>query len=1519
MPDPRDLLICLLDYIKEQAKQINPAAYRLANAKSFQRQRGDVAGLPGIEFDIKVAGDHVWLRIPRLIAEPPPAPQPAHKAFILFSADPNGPPPSIDDTALARQITQRLQSAKLRNEPVNPAQVEAQARALAADAVSAYSAAWIRWAIGENPRRRTIALYGELFTLMHQMEAEQTSKPQELVWGIGISSWELKAEKETIPFEYPLLTQAMELSIDDRSMAIEIRPRATDTRVELDAFIACQIPGTIEVERSAIAQLARQKDRPSTPFDPGSYSDVLKLIAGNLDSEGQYKEVLNQNGTASPAGAHLVVTDAWVLLSRPRTVNYLFEDLKRLQEKLEDGCTIHVGPLALVSEPSGEPIQFEAITFRGLSGRGSSSTSSKVEELYFPLPYNDEQVMIAQRLKRAPGVTVQGPPGTGKTHTIANVICHYLASGKRVLVTSRGEAALSVLQDKIPEEVRALTVALLTSDRDGIRQFQGSIEAIQHKVSQINPALTRQEIEHLRGSIDRAHLELITIDRRIDEIAQQQLSAIEVDGVEMRAQKLAELVVSGRDRHGWFEDEITLSPMHAPPLSSDEASRLREARRSLGADLVYVASRVPAADSFPSVAAICDLHEVLVKRDSIEVEVRNGELPPLKANTLEVFEAVRALVGIIGEMIALTEELQEVGESWPFELRKRCGHASFASERSALESLFEDLDALIEARAQFLKFPIVFPNEALQDGKTAEAVSRAVETGKPFGFLALGNGDAKEHIARVRVQGRAPANREDWQKVKEWIALHEQVVTFEARWNALHELLSVPAMSGGVTTLRQLELVGLSARKAHRLGTHFDVQYRKRASEVFENGFEVGSRTEFASLEDTRDQLSQHLVFASLSNAANQLSDIQEKLAGKSGPVSEALRTFVRDTLVNNELSREPVGAQYAELMEELRHVGALANNLAYVADAANRLEAAGAPKLAARVRSVPVAVSGEDTTFPTTWRDAWNWARVRTHLDQIEAREELLTLARRRRDVEGGLARFYREMVAKAAWLATKENATPRVLQALAGYAIAVRRIGQGTGPNATRYRRDAREMMYDAAGAVPCWIMNHSRISEAMPPDIGAFDLVIVDEASQSDLWALPAILRGKRILVVGDDKQVSPDGGFIESTRIQELLDRFLADQPFKAEMTPEKSLYDLAARVFAADQVMLREHFRCVPPIIAYSNRTFYQNQILPLRIPRASERIEPPLVDIYIEGGMRDEHDRNDYEAQAIADEIDAILANERLAHRTIGVVSLLGSEQAKHIDSVVSRRCDAAELRRRKFLCGDARAFQGSERHIMFLSMVADARNCKALSGSMFDQRFNVAASRAQDRMYLVRSLVASDLSDKDIRASLLSHFDKPMVLNAEDTTKLIDLCESGFERDVYTELTRRGYRVVPQVKTGAYRIDMVVEGAGDVRLAIECDGDEYHGPDKWAHDMNRQRILERAGWVFWRCFASTWTLRKEEVLYELCERLKLMGIEPLGALEHTSMMVEKRVWRAPVEDTVLDDLGTHGLQARLL
>ena len=47
---------------------------------------------------------------------------------------------------------------------------------------------------------------------------------------------------------------------------------------------------------------------------------------------------------------------------------------------------------------------------------------------------------------------------------------------------------------------------------------------------------------------------------------------------------------------------------------------------------------------------------------------------------------------------------------------------------------------------------------------------------------------------------------------------------------------------------------------------------------------------------------------------------------------------------------------------------------------------------------------------------------------------------------------------------------------------------------------------------------------------------------------------------------------------------------------------------------------------------------------------------------------------------------------------------------------------------------------------------------------------------------------------------------------------------------------------------------------------------------------MQRQRVLERTGLVFWRCFASTFVRRRAAVLDDLLKTLKQRGIEPVGA-----------------------------------
>jgi superfamily I DNA and/or RNA helicase len=71
-------------------------------------------------------------------------------------------------------------------------------------------------------------------------------------------------------------------------------------------------------------------------------------------------------------------------------------------------------------------------------------------------------------------------------------------------------------------------------------------------------------------------------------------------------------------------------------------------------------------------------------------------------------------------------------------------------------------------------------------------------------------------------------------------------------------------------------------------------------------------------------------------------------------------------------------------------------------------------------------------------------------------------------------------------------------------------------------------------------------------------------------------------------------------------------------------------------------MLREHFRCVPAIIEFSNREFYEGDIKPLRVPKANGRLDPPLVDVLVKGGYRC-GDVNEPEAKAIVEELKAIL------------------------------------------------------------------------------------------------------------------------------------------------------------------------------------------------------------------------------------------------------------------------------------
>jgi very-short-patch-repair endonuclease len=92
--------------------------------------------------------------------------------------------------------------------------------------------------------------------------------------------------------------------------------------------------------------------------------------------------------------------------------------------------------------------------------------------------------------------------------------------------------------------------------------------------------------------------------------------------------------------------------------------------------------------------------------------------------------------------------------------------------------------------------------------------------------------------------------------------------------------------------------------------------------------------------------------------------------------------------------------------------------------------------------------------------------------------------------------------------------------------------------------------------------------------------------------------------------------------------------------------------------------------------------------------------------------------------------------------------------------------------------------------------------------------------------------------------------------------------------------IIEKGYKVIPEFPAIGYRIDLVIQGE-NARLAVECDGDQYHSLEKWEDDQKRESQLRRAGWVFWRLTGSSFYRNKEKALDPLWEKLEKMGIKP--------------------------------------
>jgi len=441
------------------------------------------------------------------------------------------------------------------------------------------------------------------------------------------------------------------------------------------------------------------------------------------------------------------------------------------------------------------------------------------------------------------------------------------------------------------------------------------------------------------------------------------------------------------------------------------------------------------------------------------------------------------------------------------------------------------------------------------------------------------------------------------------------------------------------------------------------------------------------------------------------------------------------------------------------------------------------------------------------------------------------------------------------------------------------------------------------------------------------GYFDIVMFDEASQLRLEDnLPAILKGKQIIIAGDEHQMPPsnyfskvfDGSVDDEDDIEEE-NEIVVDKD--NILLSCESLLDFGSEL-NFQRKHLDFHYRSRHPfLIDFSNYAFYNQRLKPL--PNNFDYV--PIKYIQVNGTFS-EH-TNEAEAEMVLSIIDKNI--NRLPngeYPTLGIATFNIAQRNLIKSKILERQkfskfedfnAKIQELEENGMFIKNLENIQGDERDVIILSTTYGIGKDRK-----FAQRFgpinhtkgyrllNVIITRAKFKVYLCSSIPeqvfmnykeylttegnnkravlyaylayckAVSESNNDLRISILTSLSENTAKSASfDSFTGSDL-ESPFEEEVYQSLADHfgTEKLIPQLQFAGFRIDIVYDPKviGVPKIAIECDGAKYHSSrEAYLYDSHRQKILENHGFVFHRIWSTNWWRNSSRETTKLIDFIK--------------------------------------------
>ena len=1264
---------------------------------------------------------------------------------------------------------------------------------------------------------------------------------------------------------YPILLKKVNFSIDTEKNIISITDASDNDFITQELYLNF----LAEVENINLDKVFYLEDKiVENNIHPISKNDTIKdffrEFIHNLNPRAQFIEDLDKKNKES------VITIEWkpILFIR----------------KKDDGKVEAINSIIKDIENGGEIPEY-------LSELVGVIVSDKravepIPDILFTKETNNEQIEIIKSLYSHRAVVVQGPPGTGKTHTIANLLGHFLAEGKNVLITSQTKKALDVLKEKIPTDIQDLCISMLDDDNSDLGN---SVESISEKLGYLNLETLKNEYEEIENQRNELKEDIKNIKRKIFNIKYQESHPIIYNNESITLREAGEFLRKNQrelDRIPGIVSSGVTCPINNENLTflksgyKKSVSKEEEKEIELGLNkLSDFWTLEEFKEMLENKKEIMSRLDLLLKNKKYHINDNLFYVDDKMLIDLDKFKNYSGIDKII------PEDLKSI-EDWKKDV---CiAGTENSGDRKIWLEFIKDIRRLYDltnmTKDQLFKKEVVYKDI---DVSTAKKLIIGLKKGieRPGFFFKHRLRKARKQISdKVTINNRILETLYDCNVALEYTTLIELKENTKNTWNILMTGNSLLENSNNKNLYKQLYSY---ADQMEYLLNWYDREKKTFLHKIENAGFEKLNINKTEGNPIYVDEVNQIFDFIPSLEELIAIGKIALEYREVDIKRSEYLVKIENIIKENSHLGRELKNAIlnenieiYSKTLEKLRVLSEkevlykkykdLLHNVKAVANSwGEELE------------------NGLFNEKIENIYNVWRYKQISQKLKEL-AEKPYFNLQADILEKSEELKKLTIDLVTKKAWyniikfLEEKDNLA--ISQALKGWKQTVQKIGKGTGKNTNIHKKNAKEKMLLCQKVVPAWIMPLNKVFDTLNPVENKFDIVIIDEASQSDISSLILLYMAKKIIIVGDDKQVSPSDVGVNIDKINMFRRKYIKGKVANDDLYGIRaSLYSIVSTTF--QPISLREHFRSVPEIIGYSNRTSYDNQILPLRDSNSSI-LKPAIID-YKVNGKRDEKSKiNRVEAETIVSLIEACLAMKEYKNSTFGVISLLGDEQAELIQDLIVKRIPATEIENHKILCGNSASFQGDERDIMFISLVDSSEENKSLRlvgegvEGAIRKRYNVAISRAKDQLWIVHSIDKNSLKEGDLRKELFEYIDS-LKENVFDKTAIENITASDFENEVARHLSEKNYTIKQKWRVGSYDIDMVAI-YDDKKIAIECDGKTLnHTEEEVIANLEEQEILERCGWEFIRVRASEYFRNPEKAIKDLIIQLDDKGVYP--------------------------------------